>query len=844
MSDILAQISDEMFARQEALEEEMRTLGVERYFSNVERNKERGEETSTRSVQRLLDKAVWAVSDGIKAFLEEAKQVKAGRKHRSISYLNLLEPEVSAYLAVKSILNSISDAELTMVDAAVLIANLLEDEVRWRAAKEAGGDRMGKFLDRVGKEIKGAKQRKGVVVKAEKRMYASLGMDEFETWPLGDKVNLGIKLIETIVSTTGLVVKAQRETGAKDDTYFIEATAETLNWIAKEDQFTALMSPVYLPTIIPPKPWTSPKSGGYWTRKARATKLVKTFNKAFLEELEHHEMPTVYSAVNAIQETPWSINIPVLEVARALWRSGSPLEVVPRADDAEIPAMPQSLDPSWTRKTCPPEHLHEYSQWKSQCRSIHGENAKMRAKRMAFLKMLWVADKFASEDEFYFPHQLDFRGRVYPIPTFLNPQGCDFSRGLLTFANAVPIGDQAGADWLAIHGAGLWGVDKVSMLERVDWVIQHEPEILAVAEDPLSCLFWIDADKPWQALAFCYEWAGYRAEGFDFLSSLPVQMDGTCNGLQNFSAMLRDPVGGAAVNLIPSDKPSDIYQKVADVVTAKVKRDMELHPDPEIRAMAAGWYGRVSRKVTKRPVMTMPYGSKQFGFRKQIYADVILRWKEVMGAGVEFPWPAKEGDHNAAWAPASYLGGIIWDSVGEVVVAARAAMEWLQKAAQVAAKEGLPVTWTTPAGLLVQQAYRKLNVKRLELTFEKVRLQVSVGEQTQELDKAKQASGISPNWVHSCDAAHMMLTVKDAHEKGIRSFSLIHDSYGTHAGNTWALAQALREQFVAMYKDRNMLEELASQLRGQLTIPDELPPVPPMGSLDLDLVLESAFFFA
>ena len=39
-------------------------------------------------------------------------------------------------------------------------------------------------------------------------------------------------------------------------------------------------------------------------------------------------------------------------------------------------------------------------------------------------------------------------------------------------------------------------------------------------------------------------------------------MDGSCNGLQNFSAMLRDEVGGKAVNLIPSDKPQDVYMEV------------------------------------------------------------------------------------------------------------------------------------------------------------------------------------------------------------------------------------------------------------------------------------------
>src|SRR5689334_1249230 len=79
--------------------------------------------------------------------------------------------------------------------------------------------------------------------------------------------------------------------------------------------------------------------------------------------------------------------------------------------------------------------------------------------------------------------------------------------------------------------------------------------------------FWRGADDPWQFLAFCFEWADYldaENEGRPFISHLPVAVDGTCNGLQHFSAMLRDPVGGEAVNLTPSDRPQDIYQRVAD----------------------------------------------------------------------------------------------------------------------------------------------------------------------------------------------------------------------------------------------------------------------------------------
>ncbi|MGO8639201.1 DNA-directed RNA polymerase, partial [Rhizobium ruizarguesonis] len=78
---------------------------------------------------------------------------------------------------------------------------------------------------------------------------------------------------------------------------------------------------------------------------------------------------------------------------------------------------------------------------------------------------------------------LDWRGRAYPLPLYLTPQGNDLQRGLLTFANAVPIHDEEAAEWLAIHGAGCWGYDKVSLEERVQWVLEHEVEIIASAQN-------------------------------------------------------------------------------------------------------------------------------------------------------------------------------------------------------------------------------------------------------------------------------------------------------------------------------------------------------------------------
>src|SRR5882762_228911 len=88
-------------------------------------------------------------------------------------------------------------------------------------------------------------------------------------------------------------------------------------------------------------------------------------------------------------------------------------------------------------------------------------------------------------DTFYLPHNLDFRGRAYPIPPNLNHIGDDLSRGLLIFGETKPLGER-GLRWLKIHLANLYGFDKGNFDEREKFVAQNLDDIYDSAENPLE----------------------------------------------------------------------------------------------------------------------------------------------------------------------------------------------------------------------------------------------------------------------------------------------------------------------------------------------------------------------
>jgi DNA-directed RNA polymerase len=106
-------------------------------------------------------------------------------------------------------------------------------------------------------------------------------------------------------------------------------------------------------------------------------------------------------------------------------------------------------------------------------------------------------------------------------------------------------------------------------------------------------------------------------------------------------------------------------------------------------------------------------------------------------------------------------------------------------------------------------------------------------------------SGISPNFVHSLDASHLMLTINKCRENGLQNFSCVHDSYGTLAADATKLAYYLREAFIEQYGAdvlKKFREEIAKQIPASMR--EMIPPMPKKGGLDLEKVRESCYFFA
>lgn len=134
-----------------------------------------------------------------------------------------------------------------------------------------------------------------------------------------------------------------------------------------------------------------------------------------------------------------------------------------------------------------------------------------------------------------------------------------------------------------IHLANLAGMDKLSHGERATFVVANADVFFDNADQPLSGQRqWMKVDDPWQYLAACIEFANalrYHDGPEAYPCSLPIQQDGTCNGLQHYSALGGDPLGAYSVNVLPSDRPQDVYSDVSAIVEKRISKErLDGHP--------------------------------------------------------------------------------------------------------------------------------------------------------------------------------------------------------------------------------------------------------------------------
>jgi DNA-directed RNA polymerase len=299
--------------------------------------------------------------------------------------------------------------------------------------------------------------------------------------------------------------------------------------------------------------------------------------------------------------------------------------------------------------------------------------------------------------------------------------------------------------------------------------------------------------------------------------------------------MMKDKATAELVNLTDNPLPQDLYQTVAESVRQSVENDVGNSEKAHLRQM---WRTKgIDRKVLKRNVMTYSYGSNVKGMVDQLVEDLMDR----------LPPENPFGDKGRA--ASYYLAQHTYTTIKETVPLPAAAMRYLRKLTRVLAKENKPLRWTTPTGFPFINQYSKPDTKRIKLWchdqgMRKRHIIKTTIDELPELDEHEAQKGAAPNFVHACDAAHLMMTVNAAVAEGISSIATVHDSFGCLPSHAERFRQIILEQFVRLYQEHDVLQEVLGEARRDLKDPKDLPEKPKPGSLDIQQVRDAGYAFA
>lgn len=804
----------ESVARQWKLEAEAARLGAQRLRENTRKDEAREYSSGTVWGRMLVNHQVAAVADLItktKSRLTQGKAQVGGIHLKDV--IDLIEPEVLAAIAAKRTLDLIGLGkdnkgrhQNNYTKVCSTIGAAVEAEGRFMWYEHVASKEWKAVKARYFKPTTGTRQ-KEVISKTimKRRGY------EWKRWSEAKRVHVGGFLLDCIARTAKWFEhKRVNGKGKRGTFHLVEMSAELSNLREHLLAVAELQAPLAWPMVCEPADW-DPKTrkGGYLTNELRqGFSLIR--GQRCTPTLGKHNRLDWIEMLNTLQKVGYRVNPVTYKLAIQLEARGLELGSFVMKDNEDPIPRPETDD----------EEI--IFQWRKDRTEQENRNAALKGKRYRTLETLMIARRFIGEDVFYIPWSFDYRGRVYPLVSFMSPQGTDVEKSLYLFKDAQPMTPDA-ERWLAIHLANTAGHDKLPMDERVQWVKDNEELITIIATDPLSNLGVVESfDDPWSGVAACHEYYHCVILKDKTHTDLPIATDATCSGLQHLSAMTLDEETATLVNVKPGAKPQDAYKAV-------LKRTLELLecPSPALlrwvserntkaakeaakkgeeytplvlpRPDLAEWGAEVGRKLAKRVVMTVPYAATPHSNRGYI-REAILDYEHGREKDVQRELGrllSKEEKPRPSGADLTLFTKVMLAAMDDVVPGPIRVMQWIKD--RVGERFTLnpegQLEWDTPSGFHVIQNKRHMNMMRIrtQLLGDAISNLVADGETTVNKDKHRNCS--APNFIHSLDAAllHISFAGYD------KPFTLIHDSILTTATDMEYMSGVIREKFEEIY---------------------------------------------
>ena len=763
------------------LEREALSCGKEKLHASLQRLQEKSYASASVYGTASISSALPSVMKDIDTCRAKLRKGQAGQYYRPVAeHLDNLESLAIATIGLKITFDLVfsmkRDADL-LPTIIVSIGTSLEHECRFRWYKENHPELMKYIEDKYYHESCGTHQKTSIA-----SVIFSRHDIVWPSWHIKTRAALGGWVLDRVMGTTGWFMKLTETRGRRSvcrvvpTPKFMEIREQLINT-------AEMFSGIPWPMLVEPNDWTNERAGGYLTNELmRGHELTRRGKGA----VKHGDIPLKF--LNKLQKVKYRVSHHVLEVAQHFRERGIKVgKFIPISETFKPPKPPDIDDNAEARQS-----------WKRMMAEAYNAD-RMNFKRSVRTRtQLEAAEKF-KDKEYYLCWSFDYRGRTYPICAYLSPQDTDFGKSLIRFADESFVTPES-ESWLAFQCATTYGLDKAPMAERLEWVRENHDLITKVATDPIDNLpEWEVVEEPWQFMAACHEYYHCCILCDKQTTGLMVAVDATCSGLQILAGLAKDQSTASLVNVCPGDRPSDAYKAVAE--EAKKYLPAELHP----------W---MTRKTTKRTVMTIPYNATRSS-----------SWGYIREALVEQGFEPEKSQ-------VSEVVSAVYQSMDAIVPGPMRVMRWIKAhVGQYIRSGATEVEWTTPSGFVVNQQRNKRETERLKLQLlgtTQVTLSVGDGDPCPNRHK----SSTAPNLIHSLDAS----ILHETFQRFNGPFTVIHDSVLCRATDMGTLNQLVRETYTDIFTRDCWLSKFGEAINAA-----EPPPI--VGTLDPEVVEDSTYFF-
>uniref|UniRef100_A0A2P2MP54 DNA-directed RNA polymerase n=1 Tax=Rhizophora mucronata TaxID=61149 RepID=A0A2P2MP54_RHIMU len=505
----------------------------------------------------------------LKEAIEREQKLPRSKKQKAAfaPHVELLPADKMAVIVMHKMMGLVTvghdDGCVPVVQAAVQIGMAIEQEVRIhnfleKTKKYKRSRTMVETQEGLSKDKEMLRKRLNSLIRRRRLIEVQnlVKSEEFKPWGRDTQAKLGCCLLELLTETAYVQPPVDQSVDTPPDVR--PAFRHKFKTLSKDqgqnrskkygviecdplilmglDRSAKHMLIPYFPMLVPPRKWKGYGKGGHlflpsYVMRTHGSKQQQNA----LKNVPAKQMQKVFEALNTLGITKWRVNRRVFDVIESIWEMGGNIAGLVDREDIPTPEKPASEDSA------------EIREWRWSVRKARKINRERHAQRCDTELKLSVARKLKDEQGFYYPHNLDFRGRAYPMHPHLTHLSSDLCRGILEFAEGRPLG-KSGLRWLRIHLANLYsgGVEKLSHDGRLAFVEDHLDDIIDSAENPINGnRWWLTAEDPFQFLAACFNLseALKSSAPHTLISHLPIHQDGSCNGLQHYAALGRNRVG-------------------------------------------------------------------------------------------------------------------------------------------------------------------------------------------------------------------------------------------------------------------------------------------------------------